>query len=199
MGDAPRSASAPNPPSSRKVPRQPYPSLSAQATVSARDDGSPAETAPKSNCKQSFSASPDLGGQFLRIDAAFVAVLNASAAPNLARFRRVGHRNEYSEREENPRVTAYAACARYKFGDGRLGEVRRAADISAGIAGSRGKFAPSATETEGISAFLRRGALGGVGGRSGLFRDISSLRKQEEAIPLKAHQVGHCVLRVIFF
>ena len=198
MGDAPRSASAPNPPSSRKVPRQPYPSLSAQSTVSVQDDGSPAETAPKSNCEQSFSAPLDLGGQFLRIDAAFVAVLNASAAPNLARFRWVGHHNEYSEREENPRVTAYAACARYKFGDGRLGEVRRAADISAGIAGSRGKFAPSATEKD-ISALLRRGALGGLGGRSNPFRDISSLRKQGEAIPLKVHQMGHYVLRVIAF
>ena len=44
--------------------------------------------------------------------------------------------------------------ARFRLGDGRLGEVRRAADTPAGFAGRRGKFTAFALEAD-IPALLR--------------------------------------------
>ena len=108
----------------------------------------------------------DSGGQFLRTDAECVAVLNAGATANLVRSRRAGHQNEALKRNEIPRITAYPACARFKFGDGRRGEVRRDGGILAGIAGCREKFAASATEAD-ISALLRKGASGRLGRAAG--------------------------------
>ena len=108
----------------------------------------------------------DSGGQFLRTDAECVAVLIAGATANLVRLRRAGHLNEILKRSEIPRITAYPACARFKFGDGRRGEVHRDGDILAGIAGSREKFTASATEAD-ISALLRKGASGRLGRAAG--------------------------------
>ena len=65
----------------------------------------------------------------MRTDAECVAVLNAGATANLVRFRRAGHLNEILKRNEIPRTTAYPARARFTFGDGRRGEVRRDGDI----------------------------------------------------------------------
>ena len=197
-GDAPRSASAPNPPSLRNVPRPPFPSLSAESTVSAQDGGASAEPEAKSNCGQSAPATLDSGGQFLDMGAECVTVLNARAAAYLVRFRSAVHRNEILERTEIPRVTPFPACARFKFGDGRLWQVPRDAEVSAGIAGSREKFTASAAEAD-ISALLRKGALVGFGGQPDCSRDISSCRKQGVASPLKVHQVGHYVLRAVAF
>ena len=127
-----------------------------------------------------------------------MAVLNAGATANLVRSRRAGHQNEALKRNEIPRVTPFPACARFKFGDGRRGEVRRDGDVLAGIAGSREKFTASAAEAD-ISALLRKGASVGFGGQPDCSRDISSCRKQGVASPLKVHQVGHYVLRAVAF
>ena len=58
-------------------------------------------------------------------------------------------------------MATYPACVRFKFGDGRLGEVPCAAGIPVGIAGSRGKFTASASAAE-IPALLRKGGLEGL-------------------------------------
>ena len=79
-------------------------------------------------CTQSFSTTLDLGVQFLFEEAASVVVLDIGAAANLACFRLLAHRNRILEREGFLRVPTYPAGARFKFGDGRLGEVRHAAD-----------------------------------------------------------------------
>ena len=68
------------------------------------------------------------------------------------------------------------ACARFKFGDGCLGEVRRAAAIPAKIAGDRGKFATFAPEVD-YPVFLRRGALEPPGRQLGFTSGNSPLRK----------------------
>ena len=53
---------------------------------------------------------------------------------NLARFRGLARRNRILERRGFLRVSTYPACARFKFGDGRLGEARHAADVPVGTA-----------------------------------------------------------------
>ena len=49
-----------------------------------------------------------------------------------------------------------------QFGDGRIGEVRYAADIVVGIAGRRGAFTAFVMDAE-IPALLRKGALDALG------------------------------------
>ena len=52
----------------------------------------------------------------------------------------------------------YPACARFKFGDGRLGEVRSAADTPVGIAVGPGKFTVFGLEAS-VPTLLRKAAL----------------------------------------
>ena len=87
------------------------------------------------------------------------------------------HHNEIWERKGAPCGEFYLACARLKSGDGRLGEVRCAADIPAGIAGNPGKFTASVLDASTL-ALLRRGAPEALGGHLDFSRNISALRKQ---------------------
>ena len=56
----------------------------------------------------------------------------------------------------------YPSSARFKFGDGRIGEVNREADIKVGIAGHKGAFTAFALDAE-IPSLLRKGALEALG------------------------------------
>ena len=71
--------------------------------------------------------------------------------------------NKVSARWGAHRAETYPACARFKFGDGRLREIHCAADSLAGIAGSRGEFTAFALEAD-IIALFRKGALAAQGG-----------------------------------
>ena len=57
------------------------------------------------------------------------AVVDTGAAPNSVCFKWLEHRAEILERKEVPRAETHPVRARFKLGDGRLREVRRAADI----------------------------------------------------------------------
>ena len=91
-----------------------------------------------------------------------MAVLETGATANVASFRLL----EHFAVEGCRRVTTYPAPARFKFGDGRLGEVRRATDIPVGIPGSEGKFTGVALDAD-IPALLRTSALEPFGGAAG--------------------------------
>ena len=58
------------------------------------------------------------------------AVLDTGAAPKSVCFKWLGRRNEILGRKGVPRAETHPVCGRFKLGDGRLREVRRAADIS---------------------------------------------------------------------
>ena len=87
-----------------------------------------------------FSATLHLGGQFSFEEADSAAAPEAGATARLARFRLSARRNRIWGKKGFPRVSTYPACARFRFGDWRLGEVRHSADIPAGIAGNQKKF-----------------------------------------------------------
>ena len=127
--------------------------------------------------EQSVTATPDLVGQLTGLDAASAAVPGIGAVANSVC-------PEYLERHTSilkcwgvPRAETCPARARFKFGDGDLGAVRRAANILAAIAGGRGKLTASLLEAA-IQALLRRGALGALGGQLAFARTISTLGKQ---------------------
>ena len=67
-------------------------------------------------------------------------VLDTGATANLVSVRRLTHSNSLLGEMGLPRVTTHPAMARFKFGEGRMGDVRSAAEITVGIAGANGNF-----------------------------------------------------------
>ena len=87
-----------------------------------------------SGCGQSFPATLDAGGLFLASKGDSAVVLDTGATANLACCRRLEHHNRLLEKNEYQSVSTYASTARFRSGDGRLGDVRHAADIPLGVA-----------------------------------------------------------------
>ena len=106
------------------------------------------------------------------------------AAAISVRFRRLGHHYRLPEGEGCQRVSTFPASARFRFGDGCLGEVRRGAGLPAGIAGGKRKF-PALVLDSDIPTLLRRGAMGALGGQSDFPRDVLAPRKRGVTIPLR--------------
>ena len=101
---------------------------------------------------------------------------------------------EWSERRGVPRAAAYHAFARFKFGDGRSGGVRCAADSPVGLAGHRGAFAPSVLKAD-IPALLHIGVLDSLAGKL----DVHVARTGARPSPPKLNRMGRYVLSVAFF
>ena len=112
-----------------------------------------------------------------------VVFLDAGVAADLARLKRLEHQNKISECRGIRHFTTYPVCARIHLGDGRLGEVRCAADTPAGIAGSREEIAACGPEA-GIRTL-------GFPPRS------FTWRKQGADTPLKLNHSGHYVLSAV--
>ena len=124
---------------------------------------SPARQDLESNCEQSFSATSDSCGQFIVVVAGCMLVSETGDTANLARCMWLGLSDKISARWGAPRAETLPACARFTFGDDRLGEVHCAADSPVGIVGNRGNLAAFAPEVE-IPTLFREGALDALGG-----------------------------------
>ena len=96
------------------------------------------------------------------------------------------------------RVSTYPAGARFKFGDGRLGGVRLAADLPLVIAGTKGEFTAFALEAD-IPALFRKGVLEALRGQLGSCRCILTLQTQGVGSPLQVNRMGHYVLSAVAF
>ena len=134
--------------------------------------------------RQSFSTTSDAGGVFSVSAADSVVVLDTGATANLEKGRR--------------KVSTYTSSARFRFGGGRRGEVRRAADILVGIAGNKGKITAFALGAD-IPALLGRGAMGALRGQLDFPRDALALRRRGAAIPLRVNRMGRFTLSAVDF
>ena len=105
-------------------------------------------------------------------------------------YKWLGRRNNILVLWGGPRAETYPACARFKFGRGRFGEVRCAAGIPVRIAGNRGKIAALAPNA-GIPALLPERGLEAVGGQLDFPRNISTLRKQGVDSFLELDYIAH--------
>ena len=85
------------------------------------------------NCGQAFSTTSDLSGQSTVLGADSVVALEAGSTANSVCCKWLGRHNSILNCRGVSRAETYPACARFKFGDGRLGHVRCAADIPMGI------------------------------------------------------------------
>ena len=148
--------------------------------------------------EQSFSATLGIGGQFAVSRPDSVVVLDSGAAAKSVCFKRLDNHNLLFRKFGLPEVLPYSATARSKFGDGRMGEVKHAADIMVGIAGCKGALAGFAPDAD-IPAFLRKGALEALGGQLEFEHDILTVRKRGVLAPLRVNAMGHYVLRVVEF
>ena len=96
------------------------------------------------------------------------------------------------------KVHLYPSAARFKFGDGRIGEVQYAANISVGIAGRKGTFTAFVMDAE-IPALLRKGALEALGAQLDFAKDTLLLERRGICVPLGLNAMGHYITSVAEF
>ena len=96
------------------------------------------------------------------------------------------------------KAVPYLSIARFKFGDGRIGEVKHAADIKVGVAGRKGTFAAFVLDAD-IPALLRKGALEALGAQLDFDKDMLSLLRHGVRVPLGVNAMGHYIVSVVEF
>ena len=92
-----------------------------ESPTSVQNYGLPERKEPKGKCAQAFSATLDLGGQFLCMGEDSVVALETGAAATSVCFRRLGNPSMLSGKQKLRRIPTYPASARFKCGDGSLG------------------------------------------------------------------------------
>ena len=127
-----------------------------------------------------------------------VVVFDAGATANLICFKWLDNRHLFLQNLGFPKVMPYSTSARLKFGGGRVGEVRHAADIKVGIAWRKIAFATFVLDAD-IPALMRKGALEALGGRLSFERGILSIRTHGLNVPPGANAMGHYVQCVLEF
>ena len=152
LRDVPRSEFDPGSPGTRKVRRPSRGSIPMETPPVAQGPGQSARDGGDSVREQAFSTTLDLGARFLFEGTNSLVAFGARAAADLVCFRPLARRPRVLECKGFARVSAYPACARFEGGDGRLDEVRHAANIPVGNAGINGEFS-SRVEEAGIPAF----------------------------------------------
>ena len=138
---------------------------------------------------QSFSTTLDVGGVIPGLGLGKRVGLGNGRYGQPRVLRWLEHHNCISERRGFYGVSPNPPSARFRFGDGRMGEARHAGDIPACIARSKGKFSAFAADAE-IPALLREGPLETPGGELDLSRDMSTLRKQRVGSPPRVNRIG---------
>ena len=116
------------------------------------------ESETGSKCEQSFVTTVDAGDASLVSQEDCVAALDTGATAYLLHFSLLARLNRILERRGIPRITTYPSHARFRSGDGRLGDVRHAANIPARIAANK----------ETLNAFALKGDIPRYGVRAPL-------------------------------
>ena len=86
-----------------------------------------------------------------------MAVWDTAATADLGSSLRLERHNGISQRRGYREAPTYPAPARFRFGDGQLGVVQRAAGIPVGIAGGKGELTACVLDAE-TPALFRKGA-----------------------------------------
>ena len=177
------------------MPRSSFSSIAIDPAPSACSESYPPEKKAEGHIEQSFSASPDSGCQLVCARDDSVVVLDTGATANLVCFRWLSRHNSPLEQKGFLRVLTYPAQARFKFGDGRTGNVCFAADITEGTAGAKGALTAFALDAD-IPALLRKGALEALAGQLDFARNTLILGSRGIGIPHRVNAMGHYILSV---
>ena len=90
------------------------------------------------------------------------------------------------------------AFSSFRYGDGRVGDVRRAAVVPVAIVGYAGRFMAHVVDAD-IPALLRKVALETLGGHRNFRERVLTLESLGTDIPLEMSAVGHLLLNVADF
>ena len=126
------------------------------------------ESETSSQCEQSFVTTVDAGAALLVSHTESVVAFDTGATANSARFSCLVQQNSILAKHGFPKVTTYPSKARFRFGDERLGEVRRAGDIPCG------RYFTAFVSDGDIPALLREGAVEALGGQLDFLRGLEA-------------------------
>ena len=138
------------------------------------------------------------GGQFSASQSDSVVALGTGATANLVCYKWFANHNLYSGRRELEKAVPHPSSARFKFGDGRIGGVKHAADNRVGIAGCKGACAAFLLDAE-IPAWLRKGALEALGAQLDFEKDTLSPLRHGVREPLRVNAEGQYIVRAVEF
>ena len=100
--------------------------------------------------------------------------LDTGARANLVWFRQLAHQHSPLGEMGPPRLMTHPGGARFKFRNGRMGDVRFAVDIAMGIGGAKGSFTTFVLDSDTPALWIK-GALEAPGGRLDFSRDTLTL------------------------
>ena len=112
-----------NCPRKGKLPLKPHSSITLDHQGNASHAQSIAQSPLDRTNENSFSTTIDLGGEFAVSSASSVVVLDTGATANLVCKSWLANHNLFLERRGMEKVRLYPSAARFKFGDGQIGEV----------------------------------------------------------------------------
>ena len=120
----------------------------------------------------------EAGGQFAAPSSESVVALGIGATANLVCRKWLENHNPFLDKRGLEKAVPYPSTARFKFGDGKIGEVQHAADIKVDVAGCTGALKAFVLDAE-IPALLRKGALEALGAQLDFEKDALSHLRHE--------------------
>ena len=127
-----------------------------------------------------------------------VVIIDTGASANLVGAKWLEKRNQILRSIGRPQARVKEAFASFRYGDGRIGNVHKAAIIPIAIAGCAGQFMAYVADAE-IPALLGKEALETLGAHLNFCQRVLTLEALGADIPLKVSAVGHYLLDVADF
>ena len=112
-----------------KTPNQPFSSIAAERHLQLQPSDLGGQGDPPRRCEDAPSTTSDVGVKSVCVHDDSVAVLDTGATANLTCFKWLGNHVSRLQKMGTPKASTYPTFARLKFGDGRVEEVRCAADF----------------------------------------------------------------------
>ena len=125
-------------------------------------------------------------------------ILDTGASANLVGASWLNNHNAILKASGRPQAKITPAFATFRCGDGRVGDVRRAAIIPIAIAGHTGHFMAYVVDAE-IPALLGKEALETLGSHLDFCERVLIMESLGEDIPLEMSPAGHFLLNVADF
>ena len=127
-----------------------------------------------------------------------VVIIDTGASANLVGAKWLEKHNLILRSIGRPQASVREAFASFRYGDGRVGDVHKAALIPIAIAGCTGQFMAYVVDAE-IPALLGKEALETLGAHLNFRQRVLTLEALGADIPLKVSAVGHYLLDVADF
>ena len=125
-------------------------------------------------------------------------ILDTGASANLVGAGWLNNHNSILKALGRPPAKIMPAFARSRYGDGRVGDVRRAASIPIAIAGATGHFMANVVDAD-VPALLGKEASETLGGHLNFCERVLTLASLGADVPLEMIPAGRYLLNVVDF